>query len=37
MKELHGRVVLVTGASGGLGRACMLAFADEDCNVVLPA
>ncbi len=37
MKNLEGRVVLVTGASGGLGEACALAFADEGCDLVLAA
>lgn len=37
MKNLQGRVVLVTGASGGLGEACALAFAEEGCDLVLAA
>ena len=37
MKDLKGRVAMVTGASGGIGRAAALAFADEGCDVVLCA
>ncbi len=35
MKDLKGRVAMVTGASGGIGRASALAFADEGCDVVV--
>lgn len=35
--ELHGRVVLVTGASRGLGRALALAYADAGARVALCA
>ena len=37
MKDLKGRVAMVTGASGGIGRATALAFADEGCEVVICA
>ena len=32
---LTGRTVIVTGASGGIGRGLVQGFADEGCNVVL--
>lgn len=35
MKELRGRVAVITGAASGLGRAMALAFADEGMNVAL--
>ena len=34
MEDLRGRVVLITGAGGGLGRAFSLAFADAGSKVV---
>jgi 3-oxoacyl-[acyl-carrier protein] reductase len=37
MKNLQGKVAMVTGASGGIGKATALAFADEGCDVVLCA
>ena len=35
MKDLAGRVVLVTGAANGIGRATALAFADKGCHLSL--
>jgi NAD(P)-dependent dehydrogenase (short-subunit alcohol dehydrogenase family) len=35
MKDLKGKVAVVTGAAGGLGRAMALAFADEGMHVAL--
>jgi 3-oxoacyl-[acyl-carrier protein] reductase len=32
---LEGRIAAVTGAAGGIGRACARALADEGCRVVL--
>lgn len=37
LKELEGQVVIVTGASRGIGRASALAFAEEGCTVVVAA
>lgn len=33
--QLEGRVVLITGAAAGVGRLCALAFAKQDCHLVL--
>jgi short-subunit dehydrogenase len=35
--ELSNRVVLITGASSGIGRACAAAFHGAGCNVVITA
>jgi NAD(P)-dependent dehydrogenase (short-subunit alcohol dehydrogenase family) len=35
--SLEGRTALITGASGGLGKAAALAFADVGCDVVIAA
>jgi NAD(P)-dependent dehydrogenase (short-subunit alcohol dehydrogenase family) len=35
--ELTGRVVVITGASSGIGRASALAFAEAGCRLVLAA
>ena len=37
MSILQGRVVVVTGASSGIGEACGLAFAAKGAKVVLAA
>jgi NAD(P)-dependent dehydrogenase (short-subunit alcohol dehydrogenase family) len=36
-REQHSRVVLINGASGGLGPAVVQVFAEEGCNLVLTA
>lgn len=35
MKDLKNSVVLITGAGGGIGKACAFRFADEGCRLVL--
>lgn len=37
LKALHGKVVLITGASSGLGEACAHAFYAAGCRVILCA
>ncbi|MBV1689388.1 SDR family NAD(P)-dependent oxidoreductase [Novosphingobium sp. G106] len=35
MRQLEGKVCLITGAGGGLGRACARLFAREGANVLI--
>ncbi|BDF72359.1 short-chain dehydrogenase [Oscillospiraceae bacterium] len=35
MLDMHGKTVLITGGSGGIGRACALALAELGADVVL--
>ena len=35
--NLQGKVVLITGASAGIGRSCAWRFAEKDCKLVLLA
>ncbi|MBZ0178718.1 MAG: SDR family oxidoreductase [Melioribacteraceae bacterium] len=37
MEKLHGKIVLITGASSGIGEACAYAFAEEGANVIIAA
>ncbi|MDT8264496.1 SDR family NAD(P)-dependent oxidoreductase, partial [Roseomonas sp. DSM 102946] len=37
MRDLKGAVVVITGASSGIGRAAAQAFAAEGANLVLAA
>src|SRR5437773_1814466 len=36
-RDMHNKVALVTGASGGIGKACALALADAGARVALAA
>ena len=35
--DLSGKLVLITGASSGIGAACAVAFAREGCRLMLAA
>ena len=35
MKQLNGKVAVVTGAGSGIGRATAIALAGEGCNLAL--
>jgi len=35
MKRLQDRVMVITGAAGGIGRGCALEFAERGCHLVL--
>ncbi|MDX5299230.1 MAG: SDR family NAD(P)-dependent oxidoreductase, partial [Gammaproteobacteria bacterium] len=35
MKQLNGRVAVITGAGSGIGRALALVLADEGCELAL--
>ncbi|MCU0822329.1 MAG: SDR family NAD(P)-dependent oxidoreductase [Spirochaetes bacterium] len=37
MRNLKGKVVMITGASSGIGKACAIAFAKEGCDLVICA
>jgi len=37
MKKLENRIVLITGASAGIGKACAFAFAEEGADLLLTA
>jgi len=37
MKKLENKIVFITGASAGIGKACAMAFADEGADLLLAA
>lgn len=37
LKKFNGEVVIITGASSGIGKACAFEFADNGALVVLAA
>jgi len=37
MRDLQQKVIIITGASSGIGKACALAFANKGCKLVLAA
>lgn len=37
MSNLTGKMVFITGATAGIGKACAYAFAEEGCNLLLSA
>ena len=36
MFDLHGKTVLITGSSRGIGRAALLAMAQQGARVIMP-
>ena len=37
MKKLKNKIVYITGASSGIGKACAEAFAKEGANLIISA
>lgn len=37
MKKLEGKIVFITGASSGIGKACAEAFAEQGANLIISA